>query len=66
MGADLVGIGSPDGWEGAPIQMDPRFIMPEAKSIITMGFRMMRGALRSIEEDRHSLALRSSRSWRPT
>jgi ferredoxin len=50
MGADIVGIGSPERWEGAPVQMDPRFIMPEAKSIITMGFRMMRGALRGIEE----------------
>ncbi len=50
MGADLVGIGSPDRWEGAPLQMDPRMIMPEAKSIITMGFRVMRGSLRGIEE----------------
>ena len=66
MGADIVGIGSPDRWEGAPTQMDPRFIMPEAKSIIAMGFRIMRGALRAIEEDTHSLPLRSSLSWRPT
>ncbi|MGI5819833.1 MAG: hypothetical protein ACOX9R_17255 [Armatimonadota bacterium] len=50
MGADLVGIGTPDRWEGAPIQMDPRFIMPEAKSIIAFGFRVMRGSLRGIEE----------------
>ena len=50
MGADLVGIGTPDRWEGAPVQMDPRFIMPEAKSIIAFGFRVMRGSLRGIEE----------------
>ncbi len=50
MGADLVGIGSPDRWEGAPVQMDPRQIMPEAKSVITMAFRIMRGSLRGIEE----------------
>ncbi|MFW6438174.1 MAG: hypothetical protein ACOCZ7_04085 [Armatimonadota bacterium] len=50
MGADIVGIGTPDRWEGAPIQMDPRFIMPEAKSIIAFGFRVMRGSLRGIEE----------------
>ncbi len=50
MGADLVGIGTPDRWEGAPVQMDPRFIMPEAKSVIAFGFRVMRGALRGIEE----------------
>ncbi|MFP4382354.1 MAG: hypothetical protein ACLFUS_17770 [Candidatus Sumerlaeia bacterium] len=50
MGADFVGIGSIDRWEGAPIQMDPRQIMPEAKSVICMGFRVMRGSLRGIEE----------------
>jgi ferredoxin len=50
MGADIVAIGTPDRWEGAPVQMDPRFIMPEAKSIIAMGFRVMRGSLRGIEE----------------
>jgi len=30
--------------------MDPRYIMPEAKSMIVMGFRVMRGSLRGIEE----------------
>ncbi|MFO8079176.1 MAG: hypothetical protein R6V07_02615 [Armatimonadota bacterium] len=50
MGADLVGIGTPDRWEGAPVQMDPRFIMPEARSIIAFGFRVMRGSLRGVEE----------------
>ncbi|NLO06096.1 MAG: (4Fe-4S)-binding protein [candidate division WS1 bacterium] len=50
MGADLCSIGTPDRWEGAPAQMDPRFIMPEAKSVIAFGFRIMRGSLRGIEE----------------
>ena len=49
-GADLCGVANMERFEGAPEQMDPRFIMPEARSIITMGFRMMRGALRGIEE----------------
>lgn len=49
-GADLVSIGSIDRWEGAPVQMDPRQIMPEAKSIVAMAFRVMRGSLRGIEE----------------
>lgn len=49
-GADLVGIAPMDRFEGAPIQMDPRFIMPKAKSMIVMGFRVMRGSLRGIEE----------------
>ena len=50
LGADMVGIGSIDRWEGAPIQMDPKQIMPECKSIIGMVFRVMRGSLRGIEE----------------
>ena len=50
MGADIVGIGSIDRWHTAPIQMDPKQIMPNAKSIIAMGFRVMRGSLRGVEE----------------
>jgi len=49
-GADLVGIGSMDRYEGAPQQMDPRFILPEAKSMIGFAFRIHRGLLRGIEE----------------
>jgi epoxyqueuosine reductase len=50
LGADIVGIASMDRFEGAPLQMDPRQIMPQAKSMIVMGFRVMRGSLRGIEE----------------
>ncbi|NLF93932.1 MAG: hypothetical protein GX564_08590 [Oligosphaeraceae bacterium] len=49
-GADSVGIGNIERWEGAPLQMDPRQIMPECKSIIGMAFRVERGSLRGIEE----------------
>jgi len=49
-GADAVGIGSIDRWANAPIQMDPRQIMPECKSIIGMVFRVERGSLRGVEE----------------
>lgn len=49
-GADLVGIANIERFEGAPIQMDPKQIMPEARSVIVMGFRVMRGSLRGIEE----------------
>lgn len=49
-GADLVGIGSMDRFEGAPKQFDPRYMMPEAKTIIVLGFRVLRGLLRGIEE----------------
>jgi len=50
LGADLVGVASMDRYEGAPLQMDPRQIMPEARSLIVMAFRIMRGSLRGIEE----------------
>lgn len=50
MGADIVGIGSIDRWSNAPIQMDPKQIMPKAKSVIALGFRVLRGSLRGIEE----------------
>ncbi len=50
LGADAVGIGSIDRWENAPIQMDPKQIMPECKSVIGMVFRVMRGSLRGVEE----------------
>ena len=49
-GADEVAIGNIERWEGAPIQQDPRQIMPECRSIIAMSFRVMRGSLRGIEE----------------
>lgn len=50
LGADAVGIGNIERWKGAPIQMDPKQIMPECKSIIGMVFRVMRGSMRGIEE----------------
>ena len=49
-GADIVGIGSMDRFEGAPMQMDPRYIFPDATAMIVMGFRIPRGCLRGIEE----------------
>lgn len=49
-GADIVGIGDIERFEGAPLQNDPRYIFPEATSIIGLGFRVHRGLLRGIEE----------------
>lgn len=49
-GADVIRIGSMDGWEGVPKQMDPRYVFPDAKSIIGLAFRIPRGYLRGIEE----------------
>ncbi len=52
-GADLVGIAPMSRWEGAPMQMDPRYIFPQAKSMIVLAFRIARGMLRGIEEGTH-------------
>ncbi|MBN2311159.1 MAG: (4Fe-4S)-binding protein, partial [Candidatus Hydrogenedentes bacterium] len=52
-GADLVGIGSMDRYEGAPKPFDVRYIFPEATSIIGLAFRIPRGYLRGVEEGTH-------------
>jgi ferredoxin len=52
-GADLVGIASMDRFEGAPAHADPRFVFPEARALIGLGFRIPRGYLRGIEEGTH-------------
>lgn len=49
-GADLVGIASMDRFEGAPKQMDPRYIFPDAKALIVFAFRIPRGYFRGVEE----------------
>lgn len=49
-GADVIRIGSMDGWEGAPPQADARYIFPDATRIIGLAFRIPRGYLRGIEE----------------
>ena len=48
LGADAVGIGNIERWADAPIQLDPKQIMPECKSIIGMVFRVDRGSLRGV------------------
>lgn len=49
-GADIVGIGDLSRFEGAPLQSDPRYIFPEATTIIGLAFRVHRGLYRGIEE----------------
>lgn len=50
IGADLVGFSTMDRFEGAPKQMDPRYIFPDAKTCIVLAFRIPRGYFRGIEE----------------
>lgn len=49
-GADLCGIGPMSRFEGAPKEMDPRYLFPGVKSCIALGFRIPRGVQRGIEE----------------
>ncbi|MCM8777947.1 MAG: hypothetical protein NC905_06800 [Candidatus Omnitrophica bacterium] len=59
LGADLVGIADVNRFEGAPKQMDPKYINPDAKALIVIGLRIPRGALRGIEEGTYFLSYSS-------
>ena len=51
-GADLCGIGSMDRFDDPtmPEEMNPKYLFPEAKSVIGLAFRIPRGVQRGIEE----------------
>lgn len=49
-GADLVGIASIDRFDNAPSDVHPRSIFGGTQSVIALGCRMLRGALKTIEE----------------
>ena len=49
-GADKCGIAPMSRFEGAPKEMDPRYLFPGAKSVIAFAFRIPRGVQRGIEE----------------
>ena len=49
-GADVCGIGPMSRFDGAPDEMNPQFLFPEAKSVIGFVFRIPRGVQRGIEE----------------
>ena len=49
-GADACGIGPMTRFNGAPDEMNPQFLFPEAKSVIGFVFRIPRGVQRGIEE----------------
>ena len=49
-GADLCGIAPVSRMNGAPDEMNPALLFPEAKTMIGMAFRIPRGVQRGIEE----------------
>lgn len=49
-GLDLVGVANIERFAGAPVAMHPATIFPEARSVIVVGKRILRGGWRGIEE----------------
>lgn len=52
-GLDLFGVASIERFKGAPSRMHPASIFPDARSVIVVGKRILRGAWRGIEEGTH-------------
>lgn len=52
-GADDCGVANIERWQGAPPNMDPRNIWPEARSVVVIIKRIPRGTYRGIEEGTH-------------
>ncbi len=48
-GADIVGIAPINRFADTSPEKDPRFIAPSAKSVIGLGFRVLRGSFRGVE-----------------
>jgi ferredoxin len=48
-GADLIGIGKIELYDGTPAQRDPKMILPQAKCVIGCGFRVPRGLYQAME-----------------
>jgi len=49
-GADLLGVAGVDRFDGLPADKHPRAILPETASVVVLGRRIPRGALRGVEE----------------
>jgi len=49
-GVDLVGIANLARFDGTPPRNDPRFIAPDAQVLIGLGFRVLRGTFRGVEQ----------------
>ncbi len=49
-GADLVGIAAAERFQSLPADRNPLAIFPECRSVIVLGRRILRGAIRGVEE----------------
>lgn len=52
-GLDLFGVANIERFDGAPERMHPANLFPEARSVIVVGRRILRGGWRGIEEGTH-------------
>ena len=52
-GLDLFGVANIERFDGAPKRMHPASLFPEARSVIVVGRRIIRGGWRGIEEGTH-------------
>lgn len=50
---DKIGVANIERWENAPADMDPRRIMPRARSVIVFAKRILRGTCRGVDEGTH-------------
>lgn len=58
---DLLGIAPIERFNDAPPEHHPASIFPEARSVIVIGKRILRGSLRGIEEGTHFTAFNLGR-----
>ena len=49
-GVDIIGFASVDRFDKVPEHQHPKTIMPVAKTVIGLGFRVLRGAFRGVED----------------
>ncbi len=49
-GADLVGVASAEAWANWPEEEQPTCIQPRCRAVIVLGRRVLRGAIRGVEE----------------
>ncbi|MCD6407551.1 hypothetical protein J7L87_00680 [bacterium] len=53
VGVDLIGVGDINLFDGFPPEKDPRYIFPDARVIIGLGFRILKGSFRGVIEKTH-------------
>ncbi|HUT32256.1 MAG TPA: hypothetical protein VNE39_02145 [Planctomycetota bacterium] len=62
-GADLVGFAPISRFDGAPPELHPRTIFPQAHSVIAIAVRQLRGALKAAEEGTYWQAYNCDSYW---